>query len=263
MVEANIVAVFIGIESPNEASLRETKKFQNVRAGRDASSRRSTASRTPGMEVWCGMIVGFDNDDADDLRRPAPSSSSEARIANAMIGHAHGDPQDAAARPAGARRAGSTSADAPEFGTNVIPLRIEPRGAARRLRRRHERPVRARGLLRPPRRAVSSTRSSTWAGARPLLAPAPLGLLKTQSLFFAQAIGLYLRLMHGLPDPALRREYHRRIWRVLRVRATRASSSIYVLKCAHALSRLLDGQGDGHRPRPDRQFVLGSPGCDR
>ena len=33
MVEANIIAVFIGIESPNEESLRETKKFQNVRQG--------------------------------------------------------------------------------------------------------------------------------------------------------------------------------------------------------------------------------------
>ena len=33
MVEANFVSVFIGIESPNEASLRETKKFQNVRKG--------------------------------------------------------------------------------------------------------------------------------------------------------------------------------------------------------------------------------------
>src|SRR5438128_3409065 len=31
MVEANIISVFIGIESPNEKSLRETKKFQNVR----------------------------------------------------------------------------------------------------------------------------------------------------------------------------------------------------------------------------------------
>ena len=33
MAEADIVAVFIGIETPNEESLRETKKFQNVRAG--------------------------------------------------------------------------------------------------------------------------------------------------------------------------------------------------------------------------------------
>src|SRR5262249_2320236 len=33
MAEANFISVFIGIESPNEESLRETKKFQNVRQG--------------------------------------------------------------------------------------------------------------------------------------------------------------------------------------------------------------------------------------
>ena len=31
MTEAGLVAVFIGIESPDEAALRETKKYQNVR----------------------------------------------------------------------------------------------------------------------------------------------------------------------------------------------------------------------------------------
>ena len=46
MVEANFIASFIGIESPNEDSLRETKKFQNVRGG-ERCSRRSTASRKP------------------------------------------------------------------------------------------------------------------------------------------------------------------------------------------------------------------------
>src|SRR5205085_12489044 len=33
MIDAGITAVFVGIESPNEASLRETKKLQNVRKG--------------------------------------------------------------------------------------------------------------------------------------------------------------------------------------------------------------------------------------
>ncbi len=33
MVEINIATVFVGIETPNEASLRETKKFQNLRSG--------------------------------------------------------------------------------------------------------------------------------------------------------------------------------------------------------------------------------------
>ena len=39
MVDANILSVFIGIESPNEAALRETKKFQNVRARRNLVER--------------------------------------------------------------------------------------------------------------------------------------------------------------------------------------------------------------------------------
>ena len=48
MVEANIVSVFVGIESPNEASLRETKKYQNVRKGGTIVEPRPHASRTPG-----------------------------------------------------------------------------------------------------------------------------------------------------------------------------------------------------------------------
>jgi hypothetical protein len=39
MVDANIASVFVGIESPNEASLRETKTLQNVRAGASRSGR--------------------------------------------------------------------------------------------------------------------------------------------------------------------------------------------------------------------------------
>ena len=62
MVEANIISVFVGIESPNEESLRETKKFQNVRAG-GTMLEKVHRIQDAGMEVWCGMIIGFDNDD--------------------------------------------------------------------------------------------------------------------------------------------------------------------------------------------------------
>ena len=61
MVEANIATVFIGIESPNEESLRETKKYQNVREARTIVER--VRIQDAGMEVWCGMIIGFDHDD--------------------------------------------------------------------------------------------------------------------------------------------------------------------------------------------------------
>src|SRR5262249_42903654 len=63
MVAANIHAVFIGIESPNEASLRETRKLQNVRPAGTLVERVRRVQQA-GLDVWCGMIVGFDHDDA-------------------------------------------------------------------------------------------------------------------------------------------------------------------------------------------------------
>src|SRR5262249_54284838 len=81
MVEANFVSVFIGIESPNEASLRETKKFQNVRKG-PTMLERVHAIQAAGLEVWCGMIVGFDNDDAS-IFDAQTTFIREARIVSA------------------------------------------------------------------------------------------------------------------------------------------------------------------------------------
>ena len=50
MVQANFGAVFVGIESPNEASLRETKKLQNGRAGKTILE-RVHAIQNAGLEV--------------------------------------------------------------------------------------------------------------------------------------------------------------------------------------------------------------------
>ena len=58
---ANFGWVFIGIESPDEDSLKETKKFQNTREGHDMlDSIRHIYSY--GIEVLAGFIIGFDND---------------------------------------------------------------------------------------------------------------------------------------------------------------------------------------------------------
>src|SRR5262249_61832853 len=69
MVAANIHSVFIGIETPNEASLRETKKYQNVRQGGTILDRIRTI-QDAGIEVWSGMILGFDHDDASIFEAP-------------------------------------------------------------------------------------------------------------------------------------------------------------------------------------------------
>lgn len=57
---ANFEWVFIGIESPDEDSLKETKKMQNTRQDILSSVRRIYSY---GIEILAGFIVGFDNDD--------------------------------------------------------------------------------------------------------------------------------------------------------------------------------------------------------
>ena len=121
MVEANFISVFIGIESPNEASLRETKKFQNVRAG-GTLLEQVHRIQDAGLEVWCGMIVGFDHDDATifDAQREFLARRGSRT------------PWSACCTPSPRRRcttgwprkAGSTPPTVPEFGTNVIPLQM-------------------------------------------------------------------------------------------------------------------------------------------
>ena len=51
MIDANIISVFIGIESPNEKSLRETKKFQNVRPAGGTILDRVHKIQNAGIEV--------------------------------------------------------------------------------------------------------------------------------------------------------------------------------------------------------------------
>src|SRR5262249_13545793 len=84
MVEINVALVFIGIETPNEAALRETKKFQNLRAGGTIVEKVHRIQRA-GMDVTCGMILGFDHDEAG-IFDAQKQFIREARITSTMIG---------------------------------------------------------------------------------------------------------------------------------------------------------------------------------
>lgn len=61
-VEANIANVFIGIETPNEKALVETKKLQNIHG--KSMFQRIHAIRHTGINIIGGFIVGFDSDDS-------------------------------------------------------------------------------------------------------------------------------------------------------------------------------------------------------
>jgi radical SAM superfamily enzyme YgiQ (UPF0313 family) len=61
MVECNFNAVFLGVETPDEASLAMTKKFQNTRSSLAESVEAITRT---GLRVMAGFIIGFDGEKA-------------------------------------------------------------------------------------------------------------------------------------------------------------------------------------------------------
>lgn len=62
MGEAGFDSVFLGIETPIDDSLKETKKLQNVKYDLLESVHKIQKA---GMEVMAGFIIGFDNDPLD------------------------------------------------------------------------------------------------------------------------------------------------------------------------------------------------------
>jgi radical SAM superfamily enzyme YgiQ (UPF0313 family) len=82
MVQAGFDRVFIGIETPNEASLTECSKNQNTR--RDLVAAVKTI-QNHGLEVMGGFIVGFDNDPASIFKTQI-NFIQNSGIVTAMVG---------------------------------------------------------------------------------------------------------------------------------------------------------------------------------
>jgi len=82
MKDAGFTRVFLGIETPVEASLKEAQKLQNTRRSLLESVRRI---QSYGMEVMAGFIVGFDNDPEDIFDRQV-EFIQESGIPLAMVG---------------------------------------------------------------------------------------------------------------------------------------------------------------------------------
>jgi Domain of unknown function (DUF4070) len=82
MVASGFSSVFLGIETPSAASLKETHKLQNLRQPSDEAVRLITAA---GLEVYAGFIVGFDSD-GPEIFEAQRSFISSLPIPVAMIG---------------------------------------------------------------------------------------------------------------------------------------------------------------------------------
>lgn len=82
MTRAGFNRVFIGIETPNEASLTECDKNQNV--SRDLVAAVKTLHNN-GLEVMAGFIVGFDNDPVTIFKTQI-NFIQKSGIVTAMVG---------------------------------------------------------------------------------------------------------------------------------------------------------------------------------
>jgi radical SAM superfamily enzyme YgiQ (UPF0313 family) len=229
MLAANILSVFIGIESPNEASLVETKKHQNVKAGRTLVD-RVRAVQQAGLEVWAGMIAGFDHDDATVFGAQA-AFLREAGIAQAMIGMLYAIPKT----PLHARLAAEgrlDDGDLPRYGTNIIPAQMS-REALR------DGYVDLMTHIYEPAAYFDRLAASLGPGTIPF-APAragywrrhPAARLRGQGRDLARAAVLFARLMRRVNSAALRRRYRAELWRQLRQFRDPGRTLGYLIRCA-------------------------------
>jgi len=246
MTGANIEAVFIGIETPNEAALKETKKYQNVRPVKGSMLERIQRIQRAGIEVTCGMIVGFDHDDAT-IFQAQREFLTDGHIPHAMLGMLYAIPKT----PLHARLSNEgrlDPADTSEFGTNVIPLHL------------------SRDQLR-----------DGYIGVMHALYEAPAYFERVEALYFGGYLGegqlgsdqygkrhpwvrmmtevkealvavvFACRLFVHVKEQGLRREYGRRLWRALTAGVPPSFLSGYLYTCAmhYHYYKLVQGLREG------------------
>ena len=247
MDEANIRYVFVGVETPNEDSLRETSKLQNLRGKERSLVEKVHAIQAHGLEVWSGMIVGFDHDGLDIFDRQI-RFVEQARVIHTSVGMLTAIPKT----PLYARLAGENRldpADRTPYGTNVIPLGMG-RDALR------EGYLRVLHALYDPKAYFARVDSlflegglKTGAARNAHLRSRPF----SRFIQYAQAmlyVGfIYFKLQTAVEAADLRRHYRRAFFNVVRRRRDPFVLQAYALKAVlhyhyHKLIAAIDA--DGH-----------------
>src|SRR6516162_8865578 len=234
MVEANITSVFVGIETPNEAALRETKKVQNLRARGGTMLDKVHRIQEAGMEVWCGVIIGFDNDDSGIFAAQS-RFVREARIASAMVNMLVAIPRTPLYKRLASEGRLTPLEDEENsggFGTNVVPLRISREALyAGYTELMHELYTLDAYFGRLDELYLDACLRPAKARTR-YLHRHPLRWLKFNGRLLFEAVAIFVLLMRGVPDPALRREYRRRLMRLAWRQRNPQMLQEYALKCA-------------------------------
>jgi radical SAM superfamily enzyme YgiQ (UPF0313 family) len=234
MVDANIDAVFVGLESPNEEALRETKKIQNLADRRGTMLEKVHHIQRAGLEVWSGMIVGFDSDD-ETIFAEQRRFVEEAHIVQAMINTLAAIPKTPLYLRLQREGRLDNSVEIGDWGTvasNVVPRKISRSalsdgylGLMRDLYAPEAYFARVDALyldggLRPD------------PGRRRYLRRHPWRWLRSQAQGIVETLFVIVQLMRRVPDKRLRRVYRRRLARVLIRRPRLDLLRRYCVKCA-------------------------------
>ncbi|MEO8557503.1 MAG: DUF4070 domain-containing protein [Rhodospirillales bacterium] len=230
MVDCNIRTVFVGIETPNEESLRETGKLQNLR-GKVTLVDKVKAIQQRGMEVWSGMMLGFDHDDATIFDRQIAFVEA-ADIVNCMVGMVSAIPKT----PLYTRLniAGRLDHDdRPKWGTNILPVGMSQEtlrdGFLRVMRHLYDPKV---YFDRLDRLYADDFDGKQSAPRSKHMRRHPLRRLQMNAVLLAEAAVVFWRLTMTLGDKQLRKEYRRVLGKLLKRRPTPQLMQTYAVKSA-------------------------------
>jgi ribosomal protein L39E len=196
------------------------------------------------MEVWSGMILGFDNDDHDIFERQI-AFIRDARIVNSMVGMLSAIPKT----PLYDRliREGRLDPDDRQpFGTNVIPNgmdRTQLREGYLRVMRELYAPEAYFGRLDDLYLKGGLRQSNP---RRRHLQDKPWRRFLLNASLLAEALFIFLRLQTKVKDSDLRRHYRRSMGRLLRRRLPVDIWQVYAIKAAmhyhvHTLVNAMNG----------------------
>ena len=233
MVEANFESVFIGIESPNDEALRHTKKIQNLSDRNGTVLEKVHRLQSAGLEVWCGMIVGFDTDN-ESVFEAQREFIRQSRIALVMVNILFAIPHTPlhARLSKEGRLVGLHELIDGTVNTNIIPSRMSQRALCEGYLDL------MRDLYTPE--AYFERVDALYFDAKVQPSPGrvrylhrhPWRWFKSQGLAAIETIYVFVQLMRLVPERALRREYRRRLGRVLMRRPRLSVLRSYCLKCA-------------------------------
>jgi radical SAM superfamily enzyme YgiQ (UPF0313 family) len=263
MGQAGFQSVFIGIESPNEESLKETKKLQNVRPRAGTLIERVHRIQDHGLDVWCGMIVGFDSDEPS-VFEALPRFLAQSHIGNALVGLLHAIPTTPLHARLKAEGRLNSEADSETYGTNVVPLGLD------RTEMR-EGFVRVMQELYAPEAYFGRIDNLFLARGFKFKVHQIAYWRSNRVAWLTRAVGNYVkfavlatRLLSRVDDAGLRAVYRRQLAGIMRQRfAEPHILFIYSIKIAmhYHYDSLVSGER-GSMPEGLRSFSRGAPGAE-